>query len=76
MPNLFPVFDVPSILANEVKEEKRYRPAPLFDLKTGDFVVDGNGHVVYGSGRDAWILWCIKTIQTQRWAHFAYSGRT
>ena len=72
--NLFPVFDVPGELADDLPEQQRYRPAPLFDLASGEFVLDGARRPMYGNGQQAWILWCCKTILTQRWAHLAYSG--
>ncbi len=70
---LFPVFDVPSELDDEEGQEAQYLPAPIWDMETGDFVTDGAGKVLYGSGYDAWVLWCTKTIMTQRWAHDAYN---
>lgn len=71
--NLFPVFDVPSVLAEDVEITERYPPGPMWNVETGDFVTDGAGKVLYGSGYDAWVLWCTKTILTQRWAHLSYS---
>ncbi len=71
--NLFPVFDVPSTLAEEPEITERYLPAPMWNVETGDFVMDGAGKLLYGSGYDAWVLWCTKSILTQRWAHCAYS---
>ena len=73
---LFPVFDVPAALAEDVTTTQRYHPAPHWDLARGDFIFDGARQVQYGTGFDAWVLWCIKTIKTQRWAHLAYSGNT
>ena len=72
--NLFPVFDVPAELADEQITIQRYRPAPLWDLERGDFVTDGARKLLYGSGFEAWVLWCVKTILTQRWAHLGYSS--
>jgi hypothetical protein len=75
--NLCPVFDVPAVLAEDVEAlqiQDRYAPAPMWDFERGDFVTDGANQTLYGSGRDAWILWCIKTILTQRWAHLGYSS--
>lgn len=72
--NLFPVFDVPSTLAEEADTQERYPPAPMWDVETGDFIKDGAGHPLYGSGYDAWVLWCTKSILTQRWAHSGYSA--
>lgn len=71
--SLFPVFDVPSTLAEEAEITERYLPAPMWDVETGDFVTDGAGKPLYGSGYDAWVLWCTKSILTQRWACDAYS---
>jgi hypothetical protein len=72
--NLFPVFEVPSALAEDVKIKQKYRPAPLFDVESGDFVYSGSRQTIYGSGYDAWVLWCTKTILTQRWAYYGYSN--
>jgi len=74
MYNLFPVFDVPVVLPEDEKITDKYAPAPMFDIESGEFVTDGAGQTLYGSGYDAWALWCIKTILTQRWAHLGYSG--
>jgi len=70
---LFPVFDVPSELEDEEEQESEYLPAPMWDVEAGDFVTDGAGKALYGSGYDAWVLWCTKAILTQRWAHDAYN---
>lgn len=70
---LFPVFDVPT----EGQEEEaaggaEFAPSPLWDFEAGDFVTDGAHRALYGSGHEAWALWCTKSIMTQRWAHLAY----
>lgn len=74
MANLFPVFEVPSVLAETLQVSKTFRPGPSFDTETGEFQIDGSGKMLYSSGYDAWILWCTKTISTQRWAHLGYSS--
>jgi len=74
--NLFPVFDIPDALAETEPQTQRYRPAPLWDIESGDFVFNGSRQALYGTGYDAWVLWCIKTIHTQRWAHLGYSGNS
>ncbi len=71
---LFPVFDVPSALVEETAQQTRYPPAPMWDAETGDFVTDGARKLLYGSGKDAWVLWCTKAILTQRWAHLGYNA--
>lgn len=71
--DLFPVFDVPSEIEEETNQDSEYAPAPLWDFEAGDFVMDAAHRTLYGSGYDSWVLWCTKTIMTQRWAHLAYS---
>ena len=71
---LFPVFEVPSETIENIQPRQRYRPAPLWDYEKGDFITNGTRQMLYGDGSDAWVLWCVKTIQTQRWAEFAYSS--
>lgn len=72
--NLFPVFDVPATLVGETEAQGKYPAAPMWDVEAGDFVMDGARHTPYGSGYDAWVLWCTKSIMTQRWAHCGYSA--
>lgn len=72
MQQLFPVFNMPETLIEQVRTQQRYLPAPLFNLETGEFVLNGKRQPIYGSGHDAWVLWCTKIILTQRWAHLAY----
>ena len=70
---LFPVFDVPSDIEEDENEGAEYAPGPLWDMEAGDFVTDGAHRTLYGSAYDSWVLWCTKTIMTQRWAHLGYS---
>lgn len=72
MANLFPVFDVATVVAEEQKMTEQYRLSIAFDVETGEFITDGGGKMQYSSGYEAWVLWCLKTVQTQRWAHLAY----
>ena len=72
--NLFPVYDVPATLAENSPVKQRYQPVPQWDMEEGEFVMDGAKRLAYGSGYDAWVLWCIKTMLTQRWAHGGYSS--
>jgi len=76
MGDLFPVIDVPGELDVDTGTEQQYNPAPLFDVESGDFVLNGAGQPLYGTGFEAWILWCTKAITTERWAHLAYSDNT
>ena len=74
--SLFPVFDVPAVTVESRPTKQRYYRAPLWDYERGDFVLTGARQTVYGTGYDAWVQWCIKTLMTERWAHLAYSSNT
>jgi len=73
MPGLFPVFEVPGTIIEERKLDKKFKPAPFFDIEKGDFLITGANRLIYGSGYDAWVFWCTKTVLTQRWSCLAYS---
>ncbi len=71
---LFPVFDVPAEMVEDIQIQHKYRSSPLWDFEKGDFVMNGAQQPLYGTGFDAWVLWCTKTILTQRWAYYGYSN--
>lgn len=71
---LYPVFGVPVVQASNDTGEQKFLPAPLFDFDTGDFVRDGANRVVMVNGRDAFMLWVLKTLQTQAGACQSYYG--
>jgi len=75
MPNLFPIFEMPSAIADTVAvDSPSWYPAPLFDIERGEFISDGARRPLYGDGVQGWVLWCTKTVLTQRWAHHGYSS--
>lgn len=62
---LFPVFDLPEI-PDDPEYEERYRSSVAFDFDKGDFVRDGSNKMVRADGREAFMQWCWKVIQTER----------
>ena len=70
--NLYPTFEIPSLDTEDENQQPTFKPSPLFDYDSGDFVRDGANRIVYVSGREAYILWCIKTLQTQAGGCLAY----
>jgi hypothetical protein len=70
--SLYPVFEIPSLVAEDDEAERVFKPAPLFDFDTGDFVRDGANRVVMVDGRDAYIIWVLKALKTQQGACLAY----
>lgn len=69
---LFPVFDLPEI-PDDPEYEERYRASVAFDFEKGDFVRDGSNKMVRADGREAYMQWCWKVVQTEREAFLAYS---
>lgn len=71
MANLFPVFDVPEVVENSVEKQK-YNPSVYFDFEKGDFVRDGAHRMVAADGKTAYIQWCRKMVETERFTCLAY----
>lgn len=70
---LFPVFEIPSIVQNEESEKEQYfYPGPLFDFNAGDFVLDGAHQFTMVDGLDEYVIWCLKTLKTQLGACASY----
>jgi len=63
----------PDILDEDNDYDMAYKPSAKWDLKTGDFVRDGNGDIVKCDGYEAFRVWCVKVTLTQRNALRAYS---
>lgn len=75
MTDLFPVFDVPEVIAENESSAKQ-RSAIYFDFENGDFKLDNTGKIETASSYDSWVQWCLKTVFTQRFAYLAYSSQT
>ena len=69
---LFPVVSIPSLTTPVENTDIRYRKSAAWDLKKGDFVRDPKGVIQTDTGRDAYVVWCIKTSTTERYTCEAY----
>lgn len=77
MPNLYPVFEVPTILTRrgaQAKKQPSFKKSYQFDYSTGDFVRGTANRILFADGKEAWKQWCMKTVATQRYACRAYNG--
>lgn len=72
--SLYPVFSIPELDEGEQEEAEEMKAGPLFDYELGDFVLDGQNRVVFVDGRDNFMLWCLKALNTQLGACGAYEG--
>lgn len=70
--SLFPTVEIPSLSIPKQDNDMRYKRSLGWDLKSGDFIRDGSGKIVEDNGRDAYMVWCIKTSTTERYACEAY----
>lgn len=61
-------------LYSENEEIIGYKPAPLFDYKTGDFLLNGSGQVITADKVTAYTQWCKNVIATCRNNHDAYDS--
>lgn len=76
MANLFPEGYEDEIIEAEDLESSQiigYRNGLSFDEQLGDFRRDGANKILDSSGIDSWKSWIINGIQTERYAHLAYS---
>jgi hypothetical protein len=69
--NIFPVFDVPTINIG-TEERQRYNHSAFFDFDEGDFKRDGAHRVVTSDGKDTYIQWCRKIVETERFTCLSY----
>lgn len=71
---LFPIFDVPEVDAEEEEEEYdvEYKRSIRWDPELGDFVRDSSNRLVESDGYEAYVIWCYKMLQTERDSHLAY----
>lgn len=69
---LFPVFEVPDMDAGDDAFDAAYKRSVKWDPVLGDFVRGKAGDLVACEGREAFMIWCYKMVQTERYDHAAY----
>ncbi|WP_213997065.1 DUF2634 domain-containing protein [Tepidanaerobacter syntrophicus] len=74
MPNLYPTFEMPELVEQQLETEPKYPKSYLFDFEKGDFVRDGAGKILVADGHTAWVQLCTKTLLTERFAYLSYSS--
>lgn len=77
MANLFPEgYEDEAITAEDLTSDTPigYRNGISFDYETGDFRRDGKNKILDSDGIESWKSWCINCLQTERYAHLAYSS--
>lgn len=69
---LYQTFEVPEIINEEEQFDREYRRSMKWNPETGDFVRDGSNRVLDCDGREAFMIWCFKVAQTERYQCLAY----
>lgn len=74
---LYPTWTMPRTVEQRAQQRTpaRYPRSFAFDFETGDFVLDGGGRVATVDGYEAWAVWCVKAVLTQRFAYLVYTPR-
>lgn len=74
--NLFPSGYEEEIITEEDRtsqEPTGYRNGIAYDDQTGDYVRDGKNIILDSTGIESWKSWCFNCLNTERYAHLAYS---
>ncbi len=71
--SLIPTVDIPDFTEESEEYDTEYRPSLAWDLTKGDFVRTGGNKVPMSRGLDAYKVWCIKAVQTERYTCLAYN---
>lgn len=66
------VVQVPEFIEDSLKYDTKYRSTVKWDVEKGDFVLDGANRMVECSGEEGFMIWCLKIVQTERYACLAY----
>lgn len=70
--NLFPVVELPDFEEDGDGYDNGYRPSLAWDLEKGDFVLTGSHGLAQSDGLEAFKVWCVKTVATERGSCLAY----
>ena len=71
--NLLPTVDVPDFEEEQSVYDVQYKRSMAWDFQKGDFVRSETGKIEEADGHEAYITWCCKIIQTERYKCLAYS---
>lgn len=73
--NLLPTIEVPDFVDEETDEEYDidFKPSLMWNLEKGDFVRTAANNIPRNDGYEAFKVWCVKTVATERYSCLAYS---
>jgi len=71
--NLIPAVDVPEFTEETDSYDTEYHPSIAWDLEAADFVRTPANRIPRSEGTEAYKVWCVKTVATERYSRAAYS---
>lgn len=71
---LYPVVEVPEYEEENEEYDLEYKESVSWDLEKGDFVLNSAGAIKRSDGIDAYKIWCLKAVSTERYACLAYDN--
>lgn len=74
MPNIFPTVQTEPIQMNDKSEAQvEFGRSVKFDFRTGEFIMTPTGKIAQSSDTEAWLEWCQKALNTERYRYLVYS---
>lgn len=64
--------NVPEFLKESTEYDTKYKRTMRWDAEIGDFVRDGANKVQECSGKEGFMIWCLKIAMTERYSCLAY----
>lgn len=74
MDQLYPSFDAPELMADEIIENLEEVHAYKFDHEKEKLVVTGTGKALKGTPLEAYRFWAVKCLLTERYQYAAYGS--
>lgn len=72
--NLYPTADIPEFTPEPENYDTTYRPSLKWDLALGDFVRTPSNKIPQSEGTEAYKIWCVKAVYTERYTCLAYTN--
>lgn len=69
---LFPVVEIPDYDEDGEDQDSSYRPSLAWDIEKGDLVQTRSHDIVQSGGIEAYKVWCMKAVHTERFSCLAY----
>ncbi|AEG61697.1 DUF2634 domain-containing protein [Desulforamulus ruminis] len=74
MPSIFPTVPTEPLPVNELNQKPvAFGRSVRFDYDRGEFIMTPTGKIAGSTDTEAWMEWCQKALNTQRYRYLVYS---